>query len=63
MNDSELLIVLENLDDVTISERGQIGNGIKTLDYIPGTTILGMLRNILFLENKVNSQYQAHETN
>lgn len=51
MNDSELLIVLENLDDVTISERGQIGNGIKTLDYIPGTTILGMLRNILFLEN------------
>lgn len=41
----KLLLRLE--DDVCFSGAGQTGNHINTLDYITGTTILGMLRNIL----------------
>ena len=40
-------LLLEFQDDVCLSGAGQTGNHIHTLDYITGTTALGMLRNIL----------------
>ena len=41
---SELALMLELQDDVTIAGAGQFVNHYNTLDYIPGTSLLGMLR-------------------
>lgn len=48
-----LNLVLQLQDDTTISGAGIQGNNMQTLDYIPGTTILGMTRVLLMrMENK-----------
>jgi CRISPR/Cas system CSM-associated protein Csm4 (group 5 of RAMP superfamily) len=43
---------LELQDDVCLAGAGQTGNIIQTMDYISGTTVMGMLRNILLKINK-----------
>jgi len=52
ISDEKFRVFLELQDDVCIAGAGQTGNIIHTLDYISGTTALGMLRNPLLKMNK-----------
>lgn len=45
-------ILLKLKDDVCLGGAGQTGNNIHTMDYISGTTAMGMFRNILLKMNK-----------
>lgn len=49
-NGSKLRIVLKLLEDTLISAKAQSGNLMESNDYIPGSTILGMLRAKLMIQ-------------
>ncbi|MBN2694897.1 hypothetical protein JXR93_09565 [bacterium] len=51
----EVAFVLELEDDVTIGGGSISGNHIETLDYIPGSTILGALRSKYYMLNHRDS--------
>ena len=43
-NNCKIKVILELLEDVTIGSAGERGNYTPTLDYIPSSTVFGMLR-------------------
>ena len=44
---SKLNIIFELAEDTILSSKAQSGNMLSTMDYLPGTTILGMFRAVL----------------
>ncbi len=50
-------LILELDADTTISESGQTGNQLRTLDYLPGSMALGMMRASLIQRRNWNKKY------